>query len=178
MRRITVTFLMLLLSLMSIAPELCSNITEDNVANAKISFQEKLFRESDLTIELLYNALVFNNIQNPEIVVKQSIIETGNFKSSIFKATNNPFGMHLPTYRQSLTTEFVYGDYYNGQYHKMAKFNCWYDAVLDFKYWQEFWLKDILTEKQYYKFLDTLPYAADPNYISKVKSIDLSKFSS
>lgn len=173
MRRITITLTMLLLSLASIAPQLNSSIIEINIASAKRDWQEKVFRESDLTTQLLYEALVFNQIQNPEIVVKQSIIETGNFKSKIFIATNNPFGMHLAVYRKSVTTEFVYGDYYDGQFHKMAKFNSWYDAVLDFKYWQDFWLKEELTEAQYYVFLRTLPYAADPRYVYKVKSVEL-----
>lgn len=173
MRRITMTFTMLLLSLVSIAPHLNSSIIEINIVSIKRNWQEKVFRESDLTVQLLYEALVFNQIQNPEIVVRQSIIETGNFKSKIFIATNNPFGMHLAVYRKSVTTEFVYGDYYDGQFHKMAKFNSWYDAVLDFKYWQDFWLKEELTEDQYYTFLRVLPYAVDPTYIRKVKSVEL-----
>jgi len=169
-----ITFIMLLLpSLILIAPQVDSDITDRNIANAKWIFQEIIFRKSSLTTQLLYEALLFNGIQNPEIVVKQAIVETGNFKSKIYRETNNPFGMHLASSRKSITTEFVYGDYYDGQFHKMAKFNCWYDAVIDFKYWQTFWLDNILTERQYYTFLDTLPYAANPNYISMVKSINL-----
>lgn len=169
-----ITFIMLLLpSLILIAPQIDSNIVNENIASAKRIFQEMIFRESSLTVQLLYEALLFNEIQNPEIVVKQAIVETGNFKSKIYRETNNPFGMHLAASRKSITTEFVYGDYYNGQFHKMAKFNCWYDAVLDFKYWQTFWLNNILTERQYYTFLDTLPYAVNPNYISMIKSINL-----
>ena len=169
-----ITFIMLLLpSLILIAPQVDSNIVDINIASAKRIFQEMIFKESSLTVQLLYEALVFNGIQNPEIVVKQAIVETGNFKSKIFRETNNPFGMHLASSRKSITTEFVYGDYYDGQFHKMAKFNSWYDAVLDFKYWQDFWLKEELTEEQYYVFLRTLPYAADPRYVYKVKSVEL-----
>lgn len=164
---------MLLFSLIVVAPQLNNTIIGERIINAALSFREHSFRESIFTPQLLYEALVYNEIQNPDIVVKQSVVETGNFTSNLFIATNNPFGMHLALSRKSITSEFVYGDFYDGELHKVAKFNCWYDAVLDFKYWQTFWLDTVLTECQYYVFLDTLPYAANPNYVKIVKSINL-----
>lgn len=168
-----ITLTLLLLSLISVAPQIDSNIIEERFIKITTFVTECSFRESEFTPQLLYEALIFNGIQNPDIVLKQSIVETGNFTSNLFIATNNPFGMHLASSRQTITNEFVYGDYYDGQLHKMAKFNCWYDAVVDFKYWQTYWLNDVLTESQYYVFLDTLPYAANPNYVNIVKSITL-----
>ncbi len=102
-----------------------------------------------LSKENLYNELVAQDIDFPEIVEAQAILETGNFKSYSCVCRNNLFGLRNK----------------NGTY---MSFEHWTLAVAAYKkYIQKY---DTLPEN-YYKYLDNLGYAEDPNYIIKLKEI-------
>lgn len=66
-------------------------------------------------------------ILHPEIAIAQSILETGNFTSNLFKKNNNLFGMKHP--RQRSTTS-------KGEVNGHAFYSSWEDSVLDYKLWQ------------------------------------------
>jgi hypothetical protein len=123
------------------------------------------YNEPHFTPALLYEALLQVGIQNSEIVFRQSILETGWFESSSFKDYHNPFGMKQPKYRETLCTGTALGH---------GSFDHWYDAVKDYKIWQDYWLDTIYTPTQYYHFLDTLPYAEAKRYTYTLKRIDIS----
>lgn len=92
-------------------------------------------------------ALVKYNIDHWDIAYKQSILETGWWRSRVFKKNNNLFGF-----------------YYKGKY---LKFDNWLESVKYYKRWQRRKYKG----GDYYKFLKLLPYAEDPKYITKLKQI-------
>lgn len=118
-------------------------------------FREKEYQEQSFSPQVFYEALEFVGIQNPEVVFKQAVLETGWFTSSSFKDYNNPFGMKEPRCRETLckSTELGHGS-----------FDHWFDAVKDYKMWQDYWIDTIYNTEQYYHFLDTLPYAEAKRY--------------
>lgn len=139
---------------------------------------DEAFYTCPFSVEKLYEALIFVGIQNPEIVLKQCIIETGWFKSKAFILGQNPFGMHYSESRETTAMGWEWADFYDGEYHKVSIYNYWYDAVKDYKLWQDYWLNGkILDQQEYYQFLKELPYARNPHYVSIVKQVDLPNLS-
>jgi len=156
--------LILLIPLSLKAPIIPESYT--NQAIQSFLYQKKMndFRNSSFTPTLLYEALIHLGVQNPEIVCRQAVLETGWFKSSSFKDYHNPFGMKEPKYRETLCrgTELGHGS-----------FDHWFEAVEDYKMWQDYWLDTIYMPEQYYHFLDTLPYAKAKKYTKTLRRIDL-----
>lgn len=102
-----------------------------------------------LTEENLFNELVAQGVDYPEIVLAQAILETGNFQSYSCKTRNNLFGLKRK----------------DGTY---IIFDHWTDAVHAYKkYIQKY--KEIPTD--YYEFLNNLGYAEDSVYVERVKQI-------
>lgn len=114
-----------------IQPQMCDYLIECNAENMIKACNH---------YEILY----------PEIVTAQAILESGNFKSKLFRERNNPFGLY-----DSKNKEYFY-------------FNHWTDALLAYK----FKVQNKYKEGNYYLFLKELPYAMDKDYISKVKNIE------
>lgn len=85
------------------------------------------------------------DIKNGEIVFIQAVLETGHFKSEIFKRNNNLFG-------------FCYNN-------KYLYFKNWISCVRYYKYWQS----KRYQSGDYYIFLDKVGYAQDTLYIHKLK---------
>lgn len=86
-------------------------------------------------------------MQYPEIVLKQAKLETGHFTSPRFIKYNALFGF------QTSDTDVI-------------KYKSWKESVIAYKAWQMKRLKD---NEDYYKFLVRTKYAADTNYIKKLK---------
>jgi len=149
------------------APPLLNRHTEAMLVEMAHQSQEQLFQTSDFTPQLFYEALVFVGIQNPEIVFKQSILESGWFNSQSFQKYNNPFGMKQPVHRETLCigTELGHGHFIH-----------WYDAVKDYKLWQDYWVDQDMDPEQYYIFLDELPYAEAKNYTNTLRTIAINKY--
>lgn len=111
-----------------------------------------------LTPENLLEELKYNKVEHPEIVLRQAIMESGWFKcTSCSMRYNNPFGFRHPSW---VDEENPLG---------YLKFDTWQDAVKYYKKWQ----KKRYTGGDYYKFLVNIGYAEDPNYITKLKSINI-----
>ena len=102
-----------------------------------------------LNEENLYNELVAQGVDFPEIVQAQAILETGHFKSYACLQQNNLFGLR------------------NGDGTYMS-FDHWTNAVAAYK---KFIQKYDPPPNDYYKYLQDLGYAEDPNYIIKLKQI-------
>lgn len=87
------------------------------------------------------------NIEHADIVFNQAKHETGNFTSNRFKKYNALFGFQITD------TNII-------------KYKSWKESVIDYKCWQMKRLKD---NEDYYKFLIRVKYAADTNYVKKLK---------
>lgn len=98
--------------------------------------------------EGLFYALEYFDLYEPHIVYAQAVLETGHFTSNLCKR-GNLFGIFDSRKKQYKT----YGH--------------WIESVMDYR--------DSVQNKykggDYYYFLENLPYAADPDYINKVRRI-------
>jgi len=111
-----------------------------------------------LTPDNLLEELKFNKVEHPEIVLRQSIMESGWFKcTSCSMRYNNPFGFRHPSW---VDKENPLG---------YLKFDKWQDAVKYYKKWQ----KKRYKGGDYYEFLVDIGYAQDSTYISKLKSLNI-----
>jgi len=108
---------------------------------------------SSQTPETVLTELKKQNVKHPEIVLAQSIEETGWYKcKNCSMSKNNIFGLwnhKKQEYYRYDTWQLSIGGYKRGIQYK-------YDAS---KY------------KDYYEFLKKIGYASNPNYISNIKKI-------
>lgn len=103
-----------------------------------------------LSEENLYNELVAQGVDYPEIVTAQALLETGHFKSYACLQQNNLFGL-----RDN-----------KGKY---MSFPHWTDAVAAYKKYIQRYNHPV--PEDYYAYLQELGYAEDPQYIDKLKQI-------
>ena len=115
----------------------------DTIASVP-SFMDKPPKEG------LYDALKYYDIQYPEIVYAQALLETGHFKSVGCLKHNNLFGL------------------YNSKAKRYHRFDHWTESVIAYKKWIQERYK---SPEDYYKFLDRIRYASDPEYTNKLKQI-------
>lgn len=105
----------------------------------------------DVNEEVLYNTLKHYNFPNPAIITAQAIIESGNFKSRLCIENYNLFGL------------------YNSNKMEYFKFDSWISCVFAYK---RYILNKYEEGEDYYGFLQRINYAEDPEYISKVKTLE------
>ena len=105
------------------------------------------------TKEEVYKELVKQGVKCPEIVLAQSILETGWYKcTDCSRDVNNIFGL------------------WNSRKQEYFSYDKWQDSVggylrgIQYKYKEE-------NYNNYYEFLEKLGYAEDPNYIDKLKKL-------
>lgn len=123
--------------------------TVENTDNIEHSAAPAFFSQSPE--EGLIEALEYYEIQFPEIVYAQALLETGHFSSSVCKNYNNLFGLYNSKIK----------DYYS--------FEHWSDSVKAYRDFVQYKYKG---NTDYYTFLVNLPYATDPNYIRKIKQLE------
>ena len=102
-----------------------------------------------LSKENLMNELKAQDVQFPEIVAAQALLETGNFKSYSCISRNNLFGLRKQ----------------DGTY---MSFEHWTECVAAYKKYIQKWKQP---PSNYYKYLDNLGYAEDTSYTTKLKQM-------
>ena len=124
--------------------------------------EEKLIivRESNrFSQKALENNIKSLNFKIPHIVLAQSIQETGNYKSTIFRENHNLFGMKQATIRTNLA---------KGSNRGHAYYDSWQDSLIDYALYSATYLSDIRTEGEYFEYLRQ-NYAEDPSYVERLK---------
>ena len=145
----SVTFFIMLIDLrIEKSSDIESTIVE-NTDNIEHSAAPTFFNQSPE--EGLVEALEYYEIQYPQIVYAQALLETGHFTSSVYKKYNNLFGLYNSKIK----------DYYS--------FEHWFDSVKAYRDFVQYKYKG---NTDYYTFLVNLPYAMDPNYINKIKQLE------
>ena len=96
----------------------------------------------------------------PDIVKAQMVLETGNFKSKVFKFNNNAFGMRLA--RQRITTAI--DDNLNHAVYKSVE-----ESIIDRLLYETKYMSK-LSREEYFSFLDRL-YTKGDNYSKTLKQI-------
>lgn len=120
--------------------------------------------ENQITYEKLYEQILESGIKFPEVVFAQAVLETGHFKSQLFKDANNLFGMKVPKKRETLAIGKKKGGY--------AVFENWESSVSDYHLWQGYMLRNrtIKTQKEYLSLLDRV-YSSNGKYVVSLKKI-------
>tara|TARA_R110000803_G_scaffold74090_4_gene138128 strand:+ start:2394 stop:2966 length:573 start_codon:yes stop_codon:yes gene_type:complete len=113
------------------------------------------------TQDKLVSMLSDLNVQYPHIVMAQSILETGHFKSDIFFENHNLFGMKQA--RRRITTA-------EGTNRNHAYYNHWRESVYDYAFYQCRYLSKLDSEEDYFKYLGA-SYAEASNYVSSLKHV-------
>lgn len=106
-----------------------------------------IYKAYGQTKEEVYNYLVLIECKYPDIVLAQSRLETGNYKSYGSRVRHNLFGL------------------WNSEKQEYYKFSCWQESANDYLCKVQY----KYTGGDYYKFLDRIGYATDPEYIFKLK---------
>ena len=121
-----------------------------------------LIRDADeFNKEKLIQMLKELNVKYPHIVLAQSIIETGSWRSKIFLENNNLFGMKEA--RKRITTA-------GGTQHNHAYYNHWRESVYDYAFYQCRYLNSINSEDEYYNYLSSY-YAESPHYVNSIREL-------
>lgn len=105
------------------------------------------------TKQALVDEIKCHKFKYPDIVLAQAVLESGHFKSAVFKANNNLFGMKQPKKRYNLC---------NGTNLNHALYDNWKLCVEDRMIYEALYLND-MSRIQYKKFLDKT-YAKGKNY--------------
>ena len=111
--------------------------------------QPEFFLSDTITVEGLYKACEYYEIQQPDIVVAQAILETGFFKSDLCLKQHNLFGLF-----NSRTMDFY-------------SFDHWTESVKAYRDKVQYRYKT----GNYYDWLEHIGYAEDSLYVSKLKNI-------
>ena len=110
----------------------------------------------------VYNEICEQGCKFPDIVLAQAILESGNFKSSIFLKNNNIFGMKVSERRISTAI---------GKRKGYAKYLDWGYSVTDYLLFQEMiFTNKTYSRKEYLKMLDRI-YCETPNYSKQILCI-------
>ena len=140
----------------------------------KVEVQTRMLeREVEITVnqepfseEAFIQYLEDINIRFPHVVYAQAYLETGGFKSGIFKANNNLFGMKVAAQRPTTALLLDRGH---------AVYDSWRSSVLDYALYQSHYLRAVKGRDEYINTIGRV-YAEDPNYLKKVKKIIEQKF--
>ena len=109
--------------------------------------QPEFFLHDTPNDSLVLQACAYYGLKHDTIILTQAKLETGNYKSYQCRVNNNLFGL------------------YNSAKMEYYKFNHWSESVEAYKKWIQYRYKD----GDYYMWLQTIGYAEDPDYISKLK---------
>lgn len=118
-------------------------------------------KENEFSPKKLRAYILELNIKFPHIVYAQARLETGNFKSEIFKTNHNLFGMKVATLRPTTN---------KGEENGHAYYENWKESVVDYAFYQAQYLSDIKTEAEYLEYLKA-NYAEAPNYMTQLQAI-------
>lgn len=111
--------------------------------------------------EALIRVMINSNIKFPHIVLAQAKLESGGFKSKIFKQNNNMFGMRMPRQRSTTAVREQNG---------FAFYHDWIDCLYDYALYQANIMSKINDDSEYFSRLEE-KYCTDTGYVTSVKNI-------
>lgn len=127
-----------------------SKIDNTDIEPLPIKLEQPEFFFKDIpTKELVKEACEYYGIKHSDIVVAQSILETGHYKSKNCIKHHNLFGL------------------YNSKKREFFKFNHWTESVKAYRDMIQY----RYTEGDYYQWLEKIGYAEDPLYVKKLINI-------
>jgi flagellum-specific peptidoglycan hydrolase FlgJ len=167
-RKVTGTWIITALCFILISVAITSIITMNRLNDVRFISEETkaiILREADkqneFSREKLKAYILELNVKYPHIVMAQAELETGSFKSKIFKENHNLFGMKVATKRPTTN---------KGEENGHAYYENWRESVVDYAFYSAQYLSNIKSEAEYFEYLKQ-SYAEDPNYVEKLKQI-------
>jgi uncharacterized FlgJ-related protein len=115
----------------------------------------------DFTEEKLIKLIKKLNFKFPHIVLAQAKLESGGYKSKIFKHNNNLFGMREAKVRLNLA---------EGTERGHAFYNNWRESVMDYALYNATYLSKLKTQEKYFEYLQQY-YAESPEYVAVLKNM-------
>jgi len=112
------------------------------------------------TQEKLVDEIKRLNIKYPHIVMAQSIVETGHWKSGIFKENHNLFGMKQANIRINTA---------KGTNRNHAYYESWQESLYDYAFYQCRYMSGIHSEEAYFLALDASYAEAGGDYSKLLK---------
>jgi len=109
--------------------------------------------------EKLVDEITRMNFRFPHIVLAQAEVESGHFKSPIFKENHNMFGMREARVRANLA---------RGTRRNHAFYDTWKESLYDYGLYYSRYLSSLKTEEEYFQYINEV-YAEDPNYGKVIK---------
>lgn len=129
--------------------------------NNEINNIEMIYHDKDFSKEKLIKLIKKINVKYPHIVMAQSMVESGHYRSKIFLSNNNLFGMKRSTSRITTSDSLQYG---------YAYYFSWTESVYDYAFLQSTYLHRIKTEEEYFTYL-SCNYAESENYVKLLKQV-------
>jgi len=110
----------------------------------------------------VYNEILEQGLEFPDIVFAQAVLESGNFKSKITKKNNNIFGMRQPSKRKTTSV---------GSANGYATYETWRDSIEDYFLFQEMlFSKHKFTRESYLRYIDKY-YSTTKGYRSRLMRV-------
>ena len=110
----------------------------------------------------VYNEILEQGLEFPDIVFAQAVLESGNFTSRLTKENNNLFGMKRPSKRPTTSV---------GISHGYAVYDSWRESIEDYYIFQEMlFSKHKFTRSSYLDYLDKY-YSTTKGYKNRVLRI-------
>lgn len=153
--------LMLTISLFALVANLKDN--EETIGKELVKIEKKIEVKhvKNITDKELFDYIVQLNIRFPKVVLAQAKLETGNYKSHVFKTKKNLFGMKLA--RSRPTTGQGSGAGY-------AHYKSWKESVIDYALLQTSYYRHCRTEQQYMEQLQRT-YCENNMYIVHLREL-------
>ena len=111
--------------------------------------------------DALIQALKDKHLKFPHIVLAQATLETGGFKSKVFKQNHNLFGMKQANIRINTA---------KGTNLNHAYYDNWQESVYDYAFYQCRYMGAANTEEEYFLALGA-SYAEAGNYVQALKTV-------
>lgn len=120
-----------------------------------------LLNDNGFTKEELIFFIDKLNFKYPEVILAQSMLETGHYTSEVFCSNNNLFGMRQPFSRINIS-----GGTKNGH----SYYNNWVESIVDYGFWYSTYAYKCSTREEFLDLLDKT-YAEDKRYKLKLLEI-------
>jgi len=131
-----------------------------NIINKNKTHYFSSIKLNDTSLDYISEKIIEFDIQHPDVVLAQSILESQVHKKDIIK-NNNLFGMKSAWVRQTVAL--------NPRKYEYAKYSSIDSSILDYKLWQIQYANN-LTRQQYLLKLQQI-YASDTLYVKKLLNI-------
>jgi hypothetical protein len=126
----------------------------------------KLLENSEFSPSNLKEYLELLEVKNSDIIIRQSILETGWFKHERCTKYNNYFGMRPAKIRDHTQ---------DGVWRNHATYAHWTDSVKDYLLWRKYYEDIGYNTNNYYAFLNNVGYATATSYTDTLKRINLNR---